>query len=132
MKAIIAQNKKGIIGNKGKIPWYSPDDLKHFKKLTSDPNLTLLVGYNTAKGLPPLKGRKVVVDNKSMFSEEPNDNIMCIGGKKTYEKYAHLFTEIHVSIIDDYSEGDTTILDLTGLREGCTIYFYNFKTKKDD
>lgn len=32
--AIWAQDKNGLIGNNGDLPWHNPDDLKMFKELT--------------------------------------------------------------------------------------------------
>jgi len=62
MKAIIAVNRKNVIGIDQFLPWKSSSDLQHFKKLTMGCNL--LVGYNSFFGLPILDGRKVFVDAK--------------------------------------------------------------------
>ena len=32
---IVAKSENNVIGNKGRIPWYIPNDLKRFKKLTT-------------------------------------------------------------------------------------------------
>jgi len=124
MKAVIAHNELGYIGLNGDLPWRSSADLKHFKELTN--GAKLLVGFNTANKLPPLKGREVIVDDRSGVIDL-NSIDWCIGGKKTYEKYCHLFTELHISIINDTTVGDTTYPNLRNLNPECKIIYYNFE-----
>jgi len=124
MKAIIATNNLNVIGVKGKLPWKSKEDLNHFKEMTMGG--TILVGYNTAQNLPPLKGRTIIVDDKDTIMD-CSDIDWCCGGRKTYEKYCHLFTELHVSIIDDYTLGDTIFPELKNMNDNCTIHYYKYK-----
>jgi len=51
----------------------------------------------------------------------------CIGGKKTYEKYAKYFTELHISHIDNNDIGDIMFPDLRDLNKDCKIFNYHFK-----
>ena len=122
MKAIIAVNNLGIIGRDGKLPWHSKDDLAHFKKMTE--NQTLICGYNTFQTLPEVvkKRTKVICDDRNMIWI---GDVWCIGGKKTYEKYANQFTELHISYIDNDEEGDCTFPDLK-LNKDCKIFTYKF------
>ena len=122
MKAIIAVNNLGYIGLNNKLLWSSSGDLSHFVKLTMGQKL--LVGYNTSLELPPLKNRTILIDNR----DELLGADWCIGGKKTYEKYAHLFTELHISHIDDNNIGDVMFPDLKNLNPECKIFNYHFKT----
>lgn len=124
LKAIIAHNKFGFIGLNGELPWKSKADLKHFKELTNGGKL--LVGYNTSLKLPKLPGREIVVDNDFAEPIDPESCDWCIGGKLTYEKYCHLFTELHVSIINDETIGDTLYPDFRNLNPDCKIAYYNF------
>lgn len=124
MKAIIAVNKAGYIGLNGGLPWRCKDDLQHFKKLTMGG--TLIVGYNTAQTLPKLIGRNLIVYDKNKPLDQFDDNTWCIGGKKTYEALCHLFTELHISNIDDYTIGDTEFPDLSNLNPKCQKFTYNF------
>lgn len=121
MKAIIAVNNLGFIGLGNRMLWHSSNDLGHFKKMTF--GCRLLVGYNTFLELPPLKGREVVIDARGLWNPDID---WCIGGKKTYEKYAHMFTELHISHIDDNSIGDVTFPDLTNLNPNCKVFNYHF------
>jgi dihydrofolate reductase len=36
LELIVAITQTGIIGNKNKIPWHIPEDLKHFKQITNE------------------------------------------------------------------------------------------------
>jgi dihydrofolate reductase len=126
MKAIIAVNNLGYIGKDNTLLWKCSEDLKHFKNLTTGGKL--LVGYNTSLKLPPLKNREILVDNRY-----DNREILilecdwCIGGKKTYETLCHLFTELHISHINDSKIGDTTFPELKNLNPDCKIFNYYFE-----
>jgi len=126
MKAIIAVNNLSVIGLNNQLPWKCKEDLQHFKKLTL--NSILIAGYNTFQTLPILKDRVVYCDDKS--NELIGVADWCIGGKKTYEKYCHLFTELHISHIDDNTIGDVMFPDLSNLNPECKIFNYYFKTNK--
>jgi dihydrofolate reductase len=127
MRAIIGMNNLGFIGIGNRMLWHSPDDFKHFKQMTMGGRL--LVGYNTSLELPPLKGREVVIDTRGIWYIPDIESIdWCIGGKKTYEKYCHMFTELHISHIDDNSIGDVVFPDFSNLNPGCEIFNYHFKS----
>ena len=121
MKAIIAINNLGFIGKGDKLLWHNTDDLKHFKEMTL--NSRCLVGYRTAQGLPTLKNRTLIIDERDSFNISAD---WCIGGKKTYEKYSPYFTELHISYIDNNLIGDVTMPDFSRLSPDCKIYKYNF------
>jgi dihydrofolate reductase len=122
MKAIIAVNELGYIGLNDSLPWRCSEDLKHFKRMTE--GCTLLVGHNTSSKMPPLPGRTVIEDFWGIIITDGID--WCIGGRKTYEKYCHLFTELHISRIGNETEGDTLYPELASLNPGCVIFEYNF------
>lgn len=124
MKAIIALNKKGVIGNKGKLPWRSKTDLQHFKRLTE--GCSCIVGRKTAEKLPKLKNRALYVASstnsiESIMKFEPD---WVIGGAEMYRQLLPLCSEIHVSLINDDSDGDTTFKIPKSLRDRCI--YYNF------
>lgn len=125
MKAIYAMNKIGYIGLNGKLPWKSSEDLKHFKEITVDS--VLVSGFNTANQLPKLSGRPIIIFDKTKPIEYYDFCDWCIGGKKTYEALCPLFTELHISIIDDETIGDTMAPDLKNLNPDCKFFYYNFK-----
>ncbi len=61
--AVWAQAANGVIGRDGALPWHLPEDLKHFRELTS--GSTVVMGRRTWDSLPkkvrPLPGRRNVV-----------------------------------------------------------------------
>jgi len=62
LKAIVAYTEKGrVIGNGNEIPWYLPEDFKHFKRTTLDG--TIIMGRKTWESLPKtfLPKRKNIV-----------------------------------------------------------------------
>ena len=122
MKAIIAMNNLGYIGVNNELLWKSQQDMSHFVKMTL--NQRLLVGHNTSLNLPKLKNREVIIDGRD---EEVTNVDWCIGGKKTYEKYAKYFTELHISHIDNDNIGDIMFPDLRDLNKDCKIFNYHFK-----
>ena len=126
MKAILAVNNLGFIGLNGGLPWRCKADFQHFKTLTIGG--TLLVGHNTHQTLPPLKDRAIIVDQRGneLDLEALSRIDWCIGGKKTYEKYAPYFSELHISHINDNSLGDTMQPDWFSLNPLCKIFNYHF------
>lgn len=131
MIAIIAVNNLGFIGKDNELMWQCSEDLKHFKAMRQ--GKTMLVGHNTWLELPGfLKVHKdMVVDLRGALHRDYNhENILCIGGKRTYEKYSHLFTELHISHINDDQIGDCTFPDLANLNPDCKIFNYHFETNK--
>ena len=122
MRGIIAVNNLGYIGVNNELLWKSQQDMSHFVKMTL--NQRLLVGHNTSLNLPKLKNREVIVDDRD---EEVTNVDWCIGGKKTYEKYAKYFTELHISHIDNNDIGDIMFPDLRDLSKECKIFNYYFK-----
>lgn len=57
---IVAASRNGIIGNKGKLPWRLPADLKRFKQLTM--GYPVLMGRKTFESIgKPLPGRTNIV-----------------------------------------------------------------------
>ena len=123
MKAILAKNNLCYIGLNSGLPWRSRADFKHFKAMTADSRL--LVGYNTFQKLPPLKGREIILLGRDTFAYDDID--WCIGGKATYERLAPLFTELHISHINDNTIGDTMFPDLRFLNPDCKIFNYYFE-----
>jgi dihydrofolate reductase len=60
---IWAQSANGIIGRRGDIPWSLPEDLAHFRKITT--GCAVVMGRRTWESLPPfsrpLSGRRNIV-----------------------------------------------------------------------
>ena len=67
---IVAHARNGAIGKEGKLPWYLPEDLKHFKRTTL--GKPVIMGRKTWETLgKPLPGRKnIVVTRKPDYVAE--------------------------------------------------------------
>ena len=66
---IWAQDKNGVIGVNGQLPWHIPEDLYNFKRLTS--GHPIVMGRKTWESLPfkPLPNRRNIVLSSSKFRE---------------------------------------------------------------
>ena len=75
---IWAQDNNGGIGLNGKLPWHISEDLKNFKKITS--NSTIIMGRKTWDSLPikPLPNRENIVMS--------SDNIKNVISFNSYER----------------------------------------------
>lgn len=120
---------KRVIGKDNQLPWYIPDDLRNFKKLTT--GSTVIMGKNTYKSIidrikKPLPDRTNIVVSATM---EPNDSIIVasslqagldkaselpgdtyiIGGQSIYDKAINddLVDVIYATEIENKVEGDT-------------------------
>jgi dihydrofolate reductase len=65
-EAFDKNGKAGVIGFEGKIPWFVPEDLAYFKKVTF--GMPVIMGRKTYDSLPkkPLPGRKNIVITRNM------------------------------------------------------------------
>lgn len=74
---IWAQNQKLVIGANNAIPWYIPEDLKHFNQVTS--GSTLIMGKATWFSLPPafrpLPNRRNLVLSSDLSWEAPGAEV---------------------------------------------------------
>ena len=77
---IWAQDTNGGIGKDGKLPWHVSEDLKNFKKITSQH--PVIMGRKTWDSLPikPLPNRRNIILSNSIFEdlEVYNDVRLCI------------------------------------------------------
>jgi dihydrofolate reductase len=125
VKAIVAVNNLGFIGLDDKLLWHNKEDLRHFKNMTYGGRL--LVGYRTAMSLPTLPNRELIIFDRREYSPTHYYECeWCIGGKKTYEKFCDVFTELHISHIDNDDIGNVTFPDLHKLNPKCKIFNYYF------
>jgi dihydrofolate reductase len=80
---VLAVDQNGLIGCENRIPWSIPEDMKHFRELTTsvkDPSKrnAVIMGRKTWESLPeqhrPLKGRINIV-----ISHQPASQLTCDG-----------------------------------------------------
>jgi len=142
---IVACTPSGVIGDNNDIPWYIPEDLKHFRKITD--GHVVVMGRKTFESLPnqkPLKNRYNIVltsqieDKKDtyenlMFTNYTNllpiieekrplwgNKVFVIGGNSIYKVLFPLCDKLHITIVnDDDFKGDI-------------VFPYNINTIEDD
>lgn len=75
LNLIVAFDQNYNIGYKNSIPWHFPEDLKHFKKITT--NNICIMGKNTWDSLPlkPLLNRTNIVISSTYFNNKKLKNI---------------------------------------------------------
>jgi len=110
-----AQSTSGVIGRDGGIPWQVPEDMAHFKQLTT--GCTVVMGRRTWESLParfrPLPGRRnVVLTRQSGYHAEgaevvaalddalTDDETWVIGGAEIYRLALPAATRCEVTEIE--------------------------------
>lgn len=127
---IYAKSLNNVIGNKGKLPWHLPEDLKHFKETTKD--CVVAMGSKTWVSLPikPLPNRTnliltssnikintVIIANsiKQAINEAfyRRKDIWFIGGSNVINKALPYADTVIITELHNNYEGDTRVEDLT-------------------
>lgn len=124
LSIIVAKAKNNIIGKENKIIWDIPEDLKHFKELTTGHNI--IMGRKTYETLENvLPGRKHIVFSQNPdwkvndenvrvvhsmleiqeYIEDENENFI-IGGAMIYNLLMPHVKKMYVTEIDKEFEGD--------------------------
>ena len=120
---IVAMGPHHQIGLKGKMPWYSKEDLAFFRKKTM--NHVIVMGRKTYEGLPKiLEGRTVVVLSKSLkklkgamvvssveealaFAKNKGESEIFIGGgEEIYKIFLNLAQTIYLTKINYHQAAD--------------------------
>jgi len=115
---IVAVSENSVIGNAGKLAWYLPADLQHFKNLTT--GHAVVMGRRTAESIgKPLTNRlNLVVSSYPKFFKSVEQAIECaevngyskafiIGGAKLYESAMPLIQKWYVTKVHAQIQGDT-------------------------
>ena len=129
---IWVQEINGGIGKDGKLPWHISEDLQNFKKLTLDS--TILMGRKTWESLPirPLpKRRNIVLSSKKISDiecytsteecieklvDDGTEKLFVIGGSTVYRNFIHRADELHITYMDEITEGIDTYFPVTMLK----------------
>jgi len=129
---VVACSQSGVIGNNNTIPWYIPEDLTHFRKITT--GHVVVMGRKTFESLPnqtPLKNRynivltsqfeelkstyeNLVFTNRSKLmsiidekSKDWGNKVFVIGGTQVYKDLFPLCNKLHITIVkNDAITGD--------------------------
>ena len=122
----VAIAKNGVIGGDNDLPWYLPEDLKHFKEITM--GHTVLMGRKTYDSIikrlgKPLPGRiNVVITRQEDFQAQggvlvfhsleqaldalKKDDIYIIGGAQIFASALPLAQKMHVTHVHKDYKGD--------------------------
>jgi len=124
---IAAVAKNNVIGNKGKIPWKIPEDIKRFKRLTL--GHPVIMGRRTYESIPekyrPLSERTNIILSKTMGFEDNTGIIVCrdmaeairearhrdkkcyiAGGQQVYEQTIDLASRLEITEVHEEFNGD--------------------------
>ncbi|MCW2497123.1 dihydrofolate reductase [Jatrophihabitans sp.] len=119
---IWAQAANRVIGRGGELPWHLPEDLAHFRAVTS--GATVLMGRRTWESLPerfrPLPGRRnVVLTRSAQFVAEgaevvgsvaaglaAQDDVWVIGGASVYAETLPLVDVAVITELRSVFDGD--------------------------
>ena len=131
---VLALGENGALGNKGKVPWRIPEDMRHFKAMTV--GHAILMGRRTwdecgkplpdrrniviSRSLGALPGAEVVrsLEDAIAKARETDPEPRVIGGAQIYAAALPLATKIYLTEVRRAAEADTFFhLDRTGFRE---------------
>ena len=121
---IVAVDENNLIGNGNALPWYYPEDLKYFKKVTN--YKAVLMGYNTYRSIIDRNGKilpnrvsyglteeeslpegGIVVTNlDELIDAYKTSELYVIGGKMVYTELLPLVDRLYITRIPGTHEGD--------------------------
>ena len=124
--AALAEENR-IIGRDGNLPWHLPDDLKHFKRLTT--GHAVLMGRKTFESIverlggPLPERRSVVLTSRSDLYDHPDvtvcgsldealeavadeDVVFVAGGASVYEQTLPRADRLELTLVEGAWEGD--------------------------
>ncbi len=126
---IVAAAKNGVIGYQNAMPWYLPEELGYFKKVTY--GKPLVMGRATFESIGrPLPGRTNIVITRNSDWQHPGvvvassleqalqradsqaqvdgaEEIMVVGGGQIYAQAFALASRLYLTEVDATPEGDT-------------------------
>ncbi len=127
MKLIVAVDKKWGIGKKNDLLFSIPEDMKHFKKITT--GKVVVMGLNTLLSFPggrPLKNRvNIVLSDREIPAQEgliicrsvselkreikkyPPDKVFIVGGGMMYRQFCDFCSEAEITKVD--ADGEATV-----------------------
>ncbi|OGE81110.1 MAG: hypothetical protein A3H72_00125 [Candidatus Doudnabacteria bacterium RIFCSPLOWO2_02_FULL_48_8] len=133
---VVAVAKNGVIGKSNDLPFYIPEDLKHFKKVTD--GHTVLMGKKTYDSIinrlgKPLPNRRSVVITRQTDFQAPDgvlvfhdlnqalaaleidtDVLMVIGGGQIFKQFADMgkVDKIYMTHVHREVDGDVKFPDI--------------------
>lgn len=118
---IVAYGENRVIGKDNRIPWDIPEDLVHFKTLTT--GHTVIMGRRTYESigrvlpnreniivsstLQTVEGAKVVTSLTEALQAASHEEIFIIGGAKLYQEALPLADVLDITQVHLATDGDT-------------------------
>jgi len=119
---VVAISKNHVIGKDNKLLWYLPNDLKHFKEITT--GHTVIMGRKTydSVGKPLPRRRNIIITRQAIAIEgcevvnsieaalalcTGEDEVFIVGGAEIYKQSMHLTDRIYLTIVHKEFEGDS-------------------------
>lgn len=125
--AAVGKNNRAI-GKNNQLLWRLPEDLKHFREITS--GHPIIMGLNTYRSIGrPLPNRTNIVlspnnddipgvivchsleEAISTAGAHDKEEVFIIGGGMVYASSIHLADRLYLTLVDDEAEGDTHFPD---------------------
>ena len=125
---VVAASTNNVIGSDGGLPWHLPDDLRHFKRLTT--GNPIVMGRRTFESIGrPLPNRRNIVMTRDPDYVAPGcdvvssvrealdllkdtDEVMIIGGGQVYRDFLPHADRIYLTRVQADVEGDTYFPDI--------------------
>ena len=125
---VVAASTNNVIGSDGGLPWHLPDDLRHFKRLTT--GNPIVMGRRTFESIGrPLPDRRNIVMTRdpdymargcdvvssvreALDIEADADEVMIIGGGQVYRDFLPHADRIYLTRVQADVEGDTYFPDI--------------------
>ncbi|HSN51478.1 MAG TPA: type 3 dihydrofolate reductase [Woeseiaceae bacterium] len=125
---VVAASKNNVIGRDRGLPWHLPDDLKHFKRITT--GKPVIMGRRTFEsiGKPLPDRRNIVMTRDADYAAEgcdvvssvgealelvgDADEVMVIGGGQVYREFLPHASRIYLTRVQAEVEGDTYFFDI--------------------
>jgi len=119
---VVAISENHVIGKDNKLLWYLPNDLKHFKEITS--GHTVIMGRKTfdSVGKPLPRRRNIIITRQAITIEgcevvnsieaalalcTGEGEVFIVGGAEIYKQSMHLTDRIYLTIVHKTYDGDS-------------------------
>ena len=122
----VAVAKNNVIGINNTLPWHISEDLKRFKKITSDKKMIMgRKAFESLPGILPNRKHIIITRNKDFKVDSDmveieydlnslvekyskcDEEIFVIGGAEIYEQFLPYIDKIYLTQIEEAFEGDT-------------------------
>lgn len=123
---VVAMDENRAIGKDNDLPWYLPNDLKHFKKTTM--GKPIVMGRKTYESIgKPLPGREnIVVTRDHSYEAEGTtivhsvnevlqidaEEICVIGGSEIFKQFLPVADRLYITVIHHIFDADTYFPEL--------------------